>query len=125
MSDEARPYSKEMQLARAERRYTRKVASPKRWAAIADAKQGPCRVTGAPPPNELAHIIARSQGGPDVAWNIVPLSREAHARFDQRDPETCRAVLESLTDEEYAGLVEFAGEQVFERRFGIRFERAS
>lgn len=122
---EARPYSKEMQLARSERRHARKVASKGRWQQIADAKQGPCRVTGAAPPNDLAHLISRAQGGPDVEWNIVPLSREAHTLFDQRDAATCRIVCESLTDEEYAGLVEHAGENVFEARFGIKYERAA
>ena len=119
------PYPKNVQLARAERRYVRTVASPKRWAAIANAKQGPCRVTGAAPPNDLAHLIGRAQGGPDVEWNIVPLCRDAHTRFDARDPLTCLTVCQTLTDDEYAGLVEFAGEGVFERRFGIRYERPS
>lgn len=118
-----KPYPKTVQLARQERRYRRKVAGPKRWQQIAQAKQGPCRVTGAAPPNELAHLISRAQGGPDTEWNIVPLAHDAHLLFDQRDPETCRIVCETLTDQEYAGLVEYAGEQVFERRFGIRFER--
>lgn len=122
---EAKPYPKTTQLARAEKRYHRKVASPKRWQAILDEKMGPCRVTGAPPPNDPAHLIARGQGGPDRAWNIVPLAREPHRLFDARDPETCRKVLESLTDEEYAGLIEHGGEQVFERRFGLKYERAS
>lgn len=117
-----KPYPKAVQLARSERRYVRKVASPKRWQQIADAKQGPCRATGAPPPNDLAHIIPRSEGGPDSEWNIVPLAREPHRLFDARDPETCRKVLASLTDHEYAGLIKFGGEGVFERRFRIRFE---
>jgi hypothetical protein len=80
---------------------------------------------GAPPPNDLAHLISRAQGGPDSEWNIVPLSRDAHTRFDARDPVVCLMVLESLTDQEYAGLVSFAGENVFEQRFGVQFERVS
>lgn len=119
------PYPKTRQLARGERRYTRKVAGPKRWQQIAAAKQGRCRVTGAPPPNQLAHIIGRAQGGPDSEWNIIPLSQTAHVLFDAREPETCRIVCQSLTDQEYAGLVAFGGEQVFERRFGIRYERVT
>lgn len=122
---EARPYSKSTQLARGERRFHRKVASPKRWAVIADEKQGPCRVCGAAAPNELAHLIGRAQGGPDRSWNIAPLCRLHHALFDQRDATVCRTVCESLTDEEYAGLVEHAGENVFEARFGIKYERAA
>lgn len=119
------PYPKSLQTARAERRYVRKVASPKRWQALADAKQGPCRVTGAQPPNDLAHLIPRSEGGPDAEWNLVPLAREPHRLFDARDPETCCIVCAALTDDEYAGLVAFGGEAVFERRFGIRFEEVA
>lgn len=119
------PYPKTKQLARAERRYHRKVAGPKRWAQIAAAKQGPCRVCSTAPPNELAHLIGRAQGGHDSEWNIVPLCRLHHSLFDMRDAAVCRTICESLTDQEYAGLVEFAGEHVFERRFGIRFERAT
>lgn len=123
---DAKPYSKEMQLARSEkRRYVRKVASPKQWQKILAAKMGPCRVCGAAPPNDPAHIVSRGQGGPDLAWNILPLCRTDHSLFDMRDPAVCRAVCESLTDEEYAGLVEHAGENVFEARFGIKFERAA
>lgn len=123
LDGDPRPYSKETQLARQTKRYHRKKATKGQWATIAAEKQGPCRVTGAAPPNQLAHLISRAQGGPDEAWNIVPLSLEAHARFDGGDPETCRLVAESLTDEEYSRLIEFAGESVFETRFKIRYSR--
>lgn len=120
-----RPYSKDQQLSRGEKRYHRKVAGPKRWQQIVDSKQGPCRVCGAPPPNDPAHIIGRGQGGPDSEWNVLPLCREHHSQFDAREPKVCRAVCETLNDREYAGLIAFAGENVFERRFGIRYERAA
>lgn len=29
------------------------------------------------------HIITRGAGGPDEAWNVMPLSREAHAEVHQ------------------------------------------
>ena len=119
------PYPKAVQLARQEKRYHRTVASAKQWEKLHAEKQGPCWVTLMPPPNELAHLISRAQGGPDAAWNLIPLTRAAHSLFDMRDPDTCRAVCESLTDEEYAGLIEFAGEGVFERRFGIAYERVT
>jgi len=117
------PYPKAIQTARAERRYVRRVASPKDWQRIAAEKQGPCRVCDAPPPNDLAHLIPRSQGGPDVEFNIAPLCRRDHAAFDARDPGTVLMVLAGLTDDEYAGLVEHAGEAVFERHFNIDYRR--
>lgn len=118
------PYPKSTQTARAERRYRRKVASPKTWAAIADAKQGPCRITGAPAPNELHHVVARIHGGGDVTANIVPLSHRAHILVTGRNRVACRALLESLSDDEYAYMVEVGGEDYAERAYGLRFDRA-
>ena len=125
MKDEARPYPKSQQLARQTKRYTRKVASPKRWQQIIDAKQGPCRVCGKPAPNEMAHLISRARGGHDSEWNLIPLCRDDHALFDQMDRDVCLRICETLTDQEYAGLVEHQGEAVFERRFGVRYRSAS
>ena len=44
MTGDVTPFPKSVQLARGERRYKRKVASPKQWQAISEAKRGPCRV---------------------------------------------------------------------------------
>jgi len=117
------PYPKSRQLARYDRRYRRKVAAAKDWQKIQAAKQGPCRVSQKPPPNEMAHLIPRSQGGPDEAWNIVPLSRGVHTLFDGRHTQTVLRVLASLTDDEYAGLVQHGGEGVFERHFRVEYQR--
>lgn len=121
----AMPRPKTTQLARGERRYRRKVASPKRWAAIADAKQGPCRVCGAPPPNELHHLIPRAQGGSDTESNITPLCRDCHGLVERRDEGSCARLAEALTDHEYSYVVESYGEGFFERRLGIKYERAA
>ena len=117
------PYSKEQQTARGERRYRRKIASAKQWQAIAAAKQGPCRCTGALPPNELHHVVARVHGGGDVADNIVPLSTDAHARVTARDPVASRLLLKSLTDAEYAYMIETGCEDYPVRAYGLRFAR--
>jgi 5-methylcytosine-specific restriction endonuclease McrA len=117
------PYSKEQQLARQERTYHRKVASPKKWQAIADAKQGPCRCCLLPPPNELHHIITRAQGGSDVAENIAPLCHGCHGFITRRNQPTIKAFLASLTDDEYAFAVENGGEDFFERAYGLRYDR--
>ncbi len=125
--DEAKPFPKSEQLARGPKRPKRLVASKKRWAEIVARKMGPCRSCGHPPPNQMAHLLGRGQGAPDSEWNVVPLcgpfANGCHALFDARDPETCRRVMLSLTDQEYAGLVNWGGEGVIERRFGIRYER--
>ena len=119
----AKPYPKSTQLARAERRHHRRVASPQGWQRIADAKQGPCRVTGTPPPNELHHIVARAHGGADTASNIVPLSRAAHDLVTRRDPLACYALLASLTDAEYAYMIDVGGEDYPERAYGLEYGR--
>ena len=119
----ARPWSKEQQTARGERRRKRNVASRKDWQRIANAKRGPCRSCGRQGSNQLAHLISRGQLGPDETWNIVSLCMVCHGRFDARDPETCLRVAESLTDDELFGLIAFGGEAVIERRFGVVYKR--
>ena len=96
---EAKPYSKAQQLARGERRYRRKVASPKQW------------------------LIPRDFGGDDVADNIVPLCQHDHDMVTRREPEHVRALLSSLSDAEYAYAVGKAGEDWAERIYGLRYSR--
>lgn len=93
---EVQPFPKATQLARKERRYRRKVASPKQWAAIHASKQGPCRCCGAPPPNTLHHVIPRDRFGDDVAENLVPVCWSCHDLIERRDPAACRTLVESL-----------------------------
>lgn len=119
------PFSKETQLARKERRYTRKVASPKRWAAIADAKQGPCKVCGAAPPNELHHLVPRGIGGSDTEANIVALCRDCHEGVTRYDKAFCAALRRNLTDAEYAYANETLGEARFESRYPVKYEKTS
>lgn len=118
------PFSKTQQLARAERRYARKIASPKQWQAIAEAKQGPCRCCLGAPPNELHHLVARSLGGWDTADNIVPLCRECHSEVEARDTTACAALRYSLTDAEYSYAVDALGETRFEQRYPVKWEKA-
>lgn len=121
--DDLKPYPKTAQLARKERRYRRQVASPKRWAAIADAKQGPCRCCAAPAPSQLHHIVSRAHGGSDSESNIAPLCAFCHGKITSRDQETTRVFLGSLTDHEYAYAVQQGGEDFFERAYGLRYAR--
>lgn len=119
----ARPFSKEAQTARASRRYHRTVASPKRWQAIIAAKMGPCRCCSAPAPNELHHLIPRSQGGSDTESCLVPLCRDCHLLVESRDPGAGMKLALSLSDDEYAFMVEHGGEGVLERRLGVVYSR--
>jgi HNH endonuclease len=126
------PFPKSRQLARGQKRYRRKVASPKQWQAISAAKVGPCRVCCDPGRNggafgriQLHHIIPREDGGDDVADNIVPLCLSCHSLVTGRDVVRGRILCENLTDAEYAYAVEKAGEQVWERVYGITYERAT
>ena len=124
------PFSKDAQLARGERRYRRKVASPKAWQAIIDAKQGPCRVCkliesqfsiDLRGPIQYHHLLARgaSTGGDDVADNIVPLHFVCHECVTTRVPSALAALAASLTHSEYAYLLEKVGEPGIERLFGV------
>lgn len=116
------PDPKSRQLARGERRYRRKVASPKQWQAIIEAKRGPCRVCDLGAVSwrgriEYHHLLARSLGGDDVAENIVPLHRVCHGAVEGRVPSALRRVRDSLTDAEYAYLIGKRGEGSVESMF--------
>lgn len=116
------PFSKARQLARGkERRRFRHVATPKEWQKIAAAKQGPCRICGDPGWNELHHVQPRSQGGSDVAENILPLCVGCHSDVTHRRQPALRLLAASLTDAEYAYLVEQRGEGGIDRLFGIDY----
>jgi 5-methylcytosine-specific restriction endonuclease McrA len=123
----AEPFPKAKQLARGERRYRRKIASPKQWQAIrAEKLDGqPCRVCfvteyrpdfGA---KELHHLVSRSALGDDVAENLVPLCGSCHQRVTMRQAGALRWLAESLTDAEYAYCVGKLGEGAMERLFGV------
>lgn len=126
----ALPHPKAQALARGERKYRRRVASPKRWAAIIEAKRGPCRCCCDPASNgskfsliQFHHIVARVHGGDDCEDNIAPLCPECHANVTARDEPCSRGLLEHLTDAEYAYMIARGGEGYPERAYGVRYER--
>ena len=132
VSGEAKPYSKAQQLARGERRYRRKVASPKQWQAIIAAKGADCRVCVNVPqsPNgqiTYHHLIPRDFGGDDVADNVIPLCRGCHfvvtATIGMDDKRRIESLLANLSDAEYAYAVGKAGEDWAERIYGLRYSR--
>jgi 5-methylcytosine-specific restriction endonuclease McrA len=120
----AEPYSKERQLARGERRYRRKVASPKQWQAIIAAKGHVCRLANPPLTHErwgavqYHHIVPRDLGGDDCADNIVPLCAIDHNLVTQRHEAALYRLAESLTDSERAYVVGKLGEDGLSRLFG-------
>jgi hypothetical protein len=117
------PFPKEQQIARGERRYTRKVASPKRWAQIIDAKGGPCRIPGCGETIvDFHHLVARAVGGSDCESNIVPLCRLHHHLVTCRDKQACAQLRAALTDAEYAYAVETLGESRFEDRYPVEWK---
>lgn len=124
---QARPYSKEQQLgAGRPKRYRRKVAGPKQWAAIREEKLygQPCRVCGPAGDGlggrmELHHLVPRGRLGDDVADNLVPVHRECHKLVEVHNRDALRALAESLTDGEYAYCIGKLGEGAMERLFGV------
>ena len=120
---EARPYSKEAQLARSEPRYRRKVASRKEWERIKVEKMGPCRVCSTRLFVDPHHIVLREHGGDDLPENVAPVCRDDHAALHNRAPAIVRLFLSRLTDAEYAYAVGKAGEDYFERAYGLEYAR--
>jgi HNH endonuclease len=120
----ADPFPKSRQLARGQRRYRRKVASPKQWQAIIEEKLTGCRLAytecvGNASICELHHLVPRSMGGDDVADNIVALCRSCHYRISYRHPVPLAALAASLTDGEYAYVIAKLGEGAMQRLFGV------
>lgn len=118
-----KPYPKASQLARGERRYRRKVASPKQWQAIIADKGRSCRMlrpsslcSGA---IEYHHVVPRDLGGDDLSHNIVPLCHRHHLEVTSLWPTSLQALAIRLTDAEYAYVVGKVGEDGYARLFGV------
>jgi predicted restriction endonuclease len=122
------PDPKSRSLARGERRYRRKVASPKQWQAIIAAKGEPCRLCIFPKGNghglpvvEFHHLVPRRAPyfGDDVADNIVALCHECHMKIEAGANYYHAKLAASLTDPEYAYVVGKLGESGPARLFGV------
>lgn len=119
------PYWKETQLARGPKTRGRQKAGKKRWEQIRTAKDGPCRICGGAPPNELHHLAPKgAAGGADTESNLVPLCHHDHQRVTRYDREACAVLRRALTDAEYAYAVDVLGEARFESRYPVKWERA-
>lgn len=112
------------------RRARRFYASPKQWAVLRETKVGPCRVCGDLGSNgvvhgriHLHHVVSRQDGGDDVADNLVPLCPFDHDLITRRDPGAGLVLMLSLTDAEYAYMVQRGGEGYPERAYGLEYER--
>ena len=113
------PYPKASQLARGERRYRRKVASPKQWQAIIAAKRaGGCRICGQATV-EYHHLVPRHDHGDDVADNIVPLCYAHHQQVTYATPARLAQLAATLTDAEYGYVIGKLGEDGIARLFGV------
>ena len=123
MTDEVTPFPKSAQLARGPKRYRRKVASAKRWQAIWDAKRGPCRVCRMHGTTDPHHLVFREDYGDDIEANIVPVCRPCHEALHVRAPAIGRLLLSSLSDAEYAYMIQRGGEDYPERAYGIEYGR--
>lgn len=124
------PDPKSRTLDRPRKPYRRTVASRKQWEVISAEKIGPCRVCGAVAENgklygliHLHHLVARSDGGDDVADNIVPLCPHDHDAITRRDKGTALVMLMTLTDAEYSYAIHRGGEDYFDRCYGVTYAR--
>ena len=127
------PDPKSRTLARGERRYRRKVASPKQWAAFRAAKLDgqACRVCStyggarfaADKAEQLHHVVARAHGGDDVMDNLVGICWEHHALITQRYHSACALLLSQLSDAEYSYMIQRGGEDYPERAYGVSYAR--
>jgi 5-methylcytosine-specific restriction endonuclease McrA len=127
LDGEAIPHPKPARLPR--KPYRRQVASRKQWARIVAEKTGPCRVCGSVENGrveskiQLHHVVSRSHGGADTADNIIPLCLRCHDAITRREPLPSYGLLLTLTDAEYAYMIERGGELYAERAYGLRYAR--
>lgn len=70
-----------------------------------------------------AALELRTEGGGDLADNIVPLCASCHASIHNRNRVTAEQFLARLTDAEYAYVIERGGEDYCDRVYGIRYAR--
>lgn len=127
---EARPYSKEAQLgAGRPKRTARKRATRAEWRELHGAKNGACRICGAPGPSNLHHIVPRSLGGGDTFHNLAPLcgsgTTGCHGLVESRNAHALKAFASTLTDGEYAYAIERLGEGAMTRLFGVMPDTAT
>src|SRR5690348_10221180 len=94
------------------------VASPTQWFALRAEKDGPCRVCGSPPPNELHHIVARSRRGDDLAENLAPVCVGCHDLIERRNGYALRRLHDSLTEAERTYCAAKLGGNALLRIFG-------
>jgi hypothetical protein len=114
--------------AKGSRRFRVK-ASPEQWKKLRAQKLVPCLVcqylgVEQNGDSELHHVCARSLGGSDVAANLASVCRRHHQLIEGRDPETCRlfaAAVQKFDDDAYAYAIETLGEDVWTRRYYVRF----
>lgn len=100
------------------------------WKQLHARKGGVCRLAGLGGCDlearyELHHLASRARGGPNEAWNLCALCPAHHGLVTREDPAALRALAERLTDEEYAGLIEWGGETVLTRLFGVLTDGAA
>jgi hypothetical protein len=46
-----------------------------------DTRWMPCAITGTPGPNDPHHVKSKKSGGPELPWNLCPLTHELHREF--------------------------------------------
>lgn len=100
------------------------------WPAIVAAKQGPCRAHVQPASNGhhfgvvgFWRVVHPDDGGADTNDNIVPVCDECRRWLAVRQRTTVKALLASLTDAEYAYLIEHGGADYAERAYGVSYAR--
>lgn len=106
------------------KRYRRKVASPKRWAAILDAKVTSCRACGGTGDLDAHHVVRKGAPffGDDTESNIIGLCRDCHDDFHRGDAKVRKILRYRFTDEEVAYATQRGGEAYLNERYWDPFK---
>ena len=99
-------------------------ASREQWKKLQAEKQGPCRVCGASAYTgytSLHHLVPRSQGGDDVASNLVPLcgsgTTGCHGKIEARDRTAGRKLRVNLSNPEFWYVIDKKGWDWMDSRY--------
>jgi 5-methylcytosine-specific restriction endonuclease McrA len=109
------------------KKYRRKVASPKRWAAILDAKVSECRACGGREQLDAHHIVRKGSPffGDDTESNVIGLCRACHDDFHRGDKKVRKILRYRFTDEETAYATQRGGETYLDERYWDPFKDRS
>lgn len=97
-------------------------ASQAEWDRLREEKLDGCRICGTSHGLQLHHIVPRSQGGGDVAPNLVCVCWVCHTHIENREQQSRLELGLRLTDAELAYAVNAKGVDWVAEHYRVGFQ---